>query len=122
VQDETSSVQVYVLNPCAVPIPQQTSQQLILSLHSCHMDITAEGANAMPDRVASAIAKPYQVQVPAKLNITHRGLEKYQANACTSLKLRPRLPGREDLLVCCCSCRWGCGFGGARACRDLRCM
>lgn len=140
VQDESASVQVYVLNPCAVAIPQQAEQQLILSLSSAHCNITEGGVPEATDKASAATSKPYQVQVPnvqiillcactllwmgvlhidgarvfsvhsvrtvlcvlqvpAKLNITHRGLEKYAANACTSLKLRPKLPGREDLLV-----------------------
>ena len=93
-------MQVYVLNPCAVPIPAQTSTQLILSLCTRHSDVTPSGAIQISnDKAAAAIAKPYQVQVPAKLNITHRGFDKYKAIACTSLKLRPRLAGVEELLV-----------------------
>jgi hypothetical protein len=99
VQDESATVQVYVLNPCAVPIPQQGDQQLILSLRAAHFNITEDGTAEAADKALVATSKPYQVQVPAKLNITHRGIEKYAANACTSLKVRPKLPGREDLLV-----------------------
>lgn len=98
-QDESAAVQVYVLNPCAVPIPQDGEQQLILSLRSAHFNITEDGSAEATSKALEATSKPYQVQVPAKLNITHRGMEKYAANACTSLKVRPKLPGREDLLV-----------------------
>jgi hypothetical protein len=99
VEDESAAVQVYVLNPCALPIPAQPSKQLILSLCSRHCAVTAAGAHPSGDKAHAAVAKPYQVQVPAKLNIMHRGFEKYRANACTSLKLRPQRAGVEELLV-----------------------
>ena len=119
---DSAAVAVYVLNPCAVPIPQQPSKQLIISLHSRHLPpgeadsstataaaaaAAATGGAASPEQ-AAAIAKPYQIQVPAKLNITFRGIEKFRQNARTSLRLRPQLPGvielqaRLLLLLMCC--------------------
>lgn len=51
-------------------------------------------------------------QVPARLNITHRGFDKYKANASTRLRLRPRAPGIETLLVrtLCCTADPACGM------------
>ena len=65
-QDESASVQVYVLNPCAVAIPQQQEQQLILSLASAHCNITEGGVPEATDKASAATSKPYQVQARAQ--------------------------------------------------------
>eukprot|EP00892_Ulva_mutabilis_P007561 jgi/Ulvmu1/5177/UM021_0194.1 len=93
VQDESASVQVYVLNPCLVPIPRQMDQYLILTAACDHLLVAADG-NLVHSRAAQPfVAKSFQVQVPAGLNLQHRSVADFASKGCTTLKLRPREAG-----------------------------
>jgi hypothetical protein len=99
VQDESASVQVYVLNPCLVPIPRQMDQYLILTAACDHMLISDDGTLTQSGSMQPFIAKSFQVQVPAGLNLQHRSVQDFAAKGCTTLKLRPREAGVAQLKV-----------------------
>lgn len=98
-QDESASVQVYVLNPCLVPIPRQMDQYLILTAACDHMLVSEDGTLTQSGSMQPFIAKSFQVQVPAGLNLQHRSVQDFAAKGCTTLKLRPREAGVAKLKV-----------------------
>ena len=101
VQDESASVQVYVLNPCLVPMPRQMDQYLILTAACDHMLVAEDGTLSQSGSMQPFIAKSFQVQVPAGLNLQHRSVQDFATKGCTTLKLRPREAGVAQLKVCC---------------------
>lgn len=100
-QDESASVQVYVLNPCLVPIPRQMDQYLILTAACDHLLVTADGSLLNSRAAQPFVAKSFQVQVPAGLNLQHRSVADFASKGCTTLKLRPREAGVARLKVQC---------------------
>lgn len=99
VQDESASVQVYVLNPCLVHLPRQMDQYLILTAACDHMLVSEDGTLTQSGSLQPFIAKSFQVQVPAGLNLQHRSVQDFAAKGCTTLKLRPREAGVAQLKV-----------------------
>lgn len=99
VQDESASVQVYVLNPCLVPIPRQMDQYLILTAACDHLLVAADGTLVNGRTSQPFVAKSFQVQVPAGLNLQHRSVADFASKGCTTLKLRPREAGIARLKV-----------------------
>jgi hypothetical protein len=53
VKDEGAEVDVYVLNPCSVPIPREPDQFLILALDAIHRGVAVGGTAASLDGDAS---------------------------------------------------------------------
>ena len=98
-QDESASVQVYVLNPCLVHLPRQMDQYLILTAACDHMLVSEDGTLTESGSLQPFIAKSFQVQVPAGLNLQHRSVQDFAAKGCTTLKLRPREAGVAQLKV-----------------------
>lgn len=104
-QDESASVQVYVLNPCLVPIPRQMDQYLILTAACDHLLVAGDGTLVNSRAAQPFVAKSFQVQVPAGLNLQHRSVADFASKGCTTLKLRPREAGVARLKVPRSSCR-----------------
>lgn len=98
-QDESASVQVYVLNPCLVPIPRQMDQYLILTAACDHLLVAPDGSLVNGRASQPFVAKCFQVQVPAGLNLQHRSVTDFASKGCTTLKLRPREAGVARLKV-----------------------
>lgn len=107
VQDESASVQVYVLNPCLVPIPRQMDQYLILTAACDHLVVGSDGGLASGRASQPFVAKSFQVQVPAGLNLQHRSVADFASKGCTTLKLRPRESGVARLKVCLAAVHYG---------------